>query len=52
MLQGVRPGRLTNTISALVANLKQEGVQPDSREYARLQDIKNTAFELLNEMVS
>ena len=45
--QGVRPGRMMNTIKALLVALEEKGIPSTSPERARLLDIQNTALEIL-----
>ncbi len=45
--QGVRPGRLMNTLKALLVALEEKGIPLDSPERARLLDIRRTALQIL-----
>lgn len=45
--EGVRPGRLLNTLAALLSGLKHEGLRPDNKEVLRLREIKAEALNLL-----
>ena len=51
--QGVRPGRLLNTISALKSGLKlTPGPRAaDGKDQARLQEIKKTAISILESLI-
>lgn len=45
--QGVRPGRLMNTLKALLVALGEKNIPEDSPERARLLDIRRMALEVL-----
>lgn len=49
--QGVRPGRLMNTIKALLVALEERGVPPDSPERARLLEIQSAAVNILKSLM-
>ena len=48
--QGVRPGRLMNTLKALLVALEEKGIPQDSPERARLLDIRRMALESLSKL--
>ena len=48
--QGVRPGRLMNTLKALLIALEEKGIPQDSPERARLLDIRQTALDTLSRL--
>lgn len=48
--QGVRPGRLMNTVKALLIALAEKGISPESPEVKRLLDIREVAIGILNSL--
>lgn len=50
--EGVRPGRLMNTLAALLTNMAQEGRDLGSPEVKRLREIKADALQLLHEVAA
>lgn len=45
--QGVRPGRLMNTIKALLTALEERGISADSPEVRRLKEMQGMAVSIL-----